>query len=202
MPLAAGTRLGPYEILAAIGAGGMGEVYKARDTRLNRDVAVKVLPERFKNEAARERFQREARAASALSHPNICAIYDVGESNGHPYLVMELLEGQTLREHIGGKPLELAETLALGIQIADALDAAQAKGVIHRDIKSANIFVTNRGLAKVLDFGLAKQGGQSATPDTEAATEEMLTSPGTTVGTVYYMSPEQARGQAVDARSD
>ena len=199
MPLAAGTRLGPYEILAPIGAGGMGEVYKARDTRLNRDVAVKVLPERFTNNATRERFQREARAASALSHPNICPIYDVGESNGHPFLVMELLEGQTLRERVCGKPLEIEETLAVGIQIADALDAAHAKGTIHRDIKSANIFLTTRGHVKVLDFGLAKQGAPAGSED---ETEEMLTAAGTAVGTVAYMSPEQARGQTMDARSD
>jgi tetratricopeptide (TPR) repeat protein len=180
----------------------MGEVYKARDTRLSRDVAVKIIPQKFANEAARERFQREARAASVLNHPNICAIYDIGEANGYPYLVMELLEGKTLQERIGGRPLELDETLALGIQIADALDAAQAKGVVHRDIKPGNIFVTARGDAKVLDFGLAKQGAAAAPGEGETLTEELLTNPGSTVGTVAYMSPEQARGQAVDARSD
>src|ERR1017187_6643719 len=158
MPLLAGERLGPYEILAPIGKGGMGEVYKARDTRLHRDVAIKVLPQAFATEAARERFQREARAASALNHPNICAIYDVGESAGHPFLVMELLDGKTLREHIDGKPLDIAVAIALSIQVADALDAAHAKVIIHRDIKPANIFVSERGRAKVLDFGLAKYG--------------------------------------------
>src|SRR5580700_9156305 len=142
MPLAAGSKLGPYEILTLIGAGGMGEVYRAHDSRLSRDVAIKVLPEAFATEAARERFQREARAASALNHPNICAIHDVGEAAGHPFLVMELLDGTTLREHLDGKPLDISTALALSIEIADALDAAHAKGIIHRDIKPANIFVT------------------------------------------------------------
>ena len=199
MSLAAGERLGPYEILAPIGKGGMGEVYRARDPRLNRDVAVKVLPQAFATDAARERFQREARAASALNHPNICAVYDVGESAGHPFLVMELLDGKTLREHIGNKPLDIQAALTLSIEVADALDAAHSKGIIHRDIKPANIFVTERGHAKVLDFGLAKH---EQPLDTEALTVDMLTEPGTAMGTVAYMSPEQARGQIVDARSD
>ncbi|MGO9254727.1 MAG: serine/threonine-protein kinase [Bryobacteraceae bacterium] len=199
MSLAAGSKLGPYEVLAPIGKGGMGEVYKARDTRLDREVAVKVLPQPFATEAARERIQREARAASALNHPNICAVYDVGESTGHPFLVMELLDGKTLREHIGGKPLDVPAAVALSIEVADALDAAHARGIVHRDIKPANIFVTARGHAKVLDFGLAKQ---SRPADSEAMTVEMLTEPGSTMGTIAYMSPEQARGQTVDARSD
>jgi tetratricopeptide (TPR) repeat protein len=199
MELKAGTRLGPYEIVARIGTGGMGEVYRARDTRLHRPVAIKILHRTFTSPAARERFQREARAASALNHPNICVIYDVGEADGLPYLVMELLDGRTLRERIGTKPLHIPEALALSIQVADALDAAHSQGIVHRDIKPDNIFVTDRGHAKVLDFGLARQ---SQPADPEAQTEEMLTAPGSAVGTIAYMSPEQARGQNVDARSD
>jgi eukaryotic-like serine/threonine-protein kinase len=201
MPLSVGDKLGPYEILAPIGAGGMGEVYRALDTRLHRDVAIKILPQAFATVTARERFQREARAASALNHPNICAIYDVGESAGYPFLVMELLDGQTLRERIADKRLDIPIAVALSTQIADALDAAHSKGIIHRDIKPANIFVTDRGHAKVLDFGLAKH--ESAQPaDSDALTVDMLTEPGTAMGTVAYMSPEQARGQMVDARTD
>src|ERR1700688_4433372 len=145
MPLSAGEHLGPYEILAPIGAGGMGEVYRARDSPLHREVAVKVLPQSFATEAARERFQREARAASALSHPHICAVYDVGEASGHPFLVMELLRGKMLREYIGGKPLEIPAALALSIQVADALEAAHPEGIVHPAIKPANILVTDRG---------------------------------------------------------
>src|SRR5262245_26591854 len=177
----------------------MGEVYRARDTRLQRDVAVKVLPQAFQTEAARERFQREARAASALNHPNICAVHDVGEAASHPFLVMELLEGETLRERIAKGALDVETALTMAIQVADALDAAHAKGIIHRDIKPANIFVTPRGDAKVLDFGLAKQDPAA---ETDAVTLDTLTAPGSAIGTVAYMSPEQARGQIVDARSD
>jgi eukaryotic-like serine/threonine-protein kinase len=199
MGLSVGDQLGPYEIVAAIGSGGMGEVYRARDNRLDREVAVKVLPQSFATEAARARFQREARAASALNHPHICATYDVGEAAGHPYLVMELLGGKTLREHMSGSALDIPAALALSIQVADALEAAHAKGIVHRDIKPANIFVNGRGEAKVLDFGLAMQSGPA---DTQGLTETMLTEPGSTLGTVLYMSPEQARGDPVDARSD
>ncbi|MBZ5579248.1 MAG: protein kinase [Acidobacteriia bacterium] len=199
MALATGDKLGPYEILASLGKGGMGEVYRARDTRLHREVALKVLPQAFTNEAARERFQREARAASALNHPHICTVYDVGGSEDHPFLVMELLDGQTLRERIAEKALDIPTILALAVQIADALDAAHAKGIIHRDIKPANIFITERGPAKVLDFGLAKYAQPT---DPNASTVEMLTEPGIAMGTMGYMSPEQARGQNVGAATD
>jgi len=199
MRLSAGDKLGPYQILSLIGAGGMGEVYKARDLRLDREVAIKVLPEASPTDAARGRFQREVRSACALNHPNICAVYDVGEEACHPFFVMELLDGESLHERTGGKPIDIPTALALSIQVADALEAAHGKGIIHRDIKPANIFVTQRGQVKVMDFGLAKQIGPA---DGEATTIKPLTDPGTAMGTIAYMSPEQARGQTVDSRSD
>jgi serine/threonine protein kinase len=201
--LAPATRLGPYEVLGVIGAGGMGEVYKARDTRLERDVAIKILPARLSGDpVALARFEREAKSVAALSHPSILAIFDVGTVDGVSYAVMELLTGETLRARLADGPLPVRKALDYAIQIANGLGAAHQKGIVHRDIKPENLFATNEGRVKILDFGLARQSGLADTADANAATVAGSTEPGTVLGTVGYMSPEQVRGFSADARSD
>src|SRR5262245_28238185 len=207
MTLNAGTKLGPYEILSSIGAGGMGEVYKARDGRLDRTVAIKVLPERLsQSEEVRQRFEREAKTISQLSHPHICAVYDVGNQDGVEYLVMEYLEGETLFDRLAKGPLPFEQTLRYGIEIADALDRAHRQGIVHRDLKPGNVMITKSGV-KLLDFGLAKamapaKSLSSLTALPTAIDKPNLTQEGTILGTFQYMAPEQLEGKDADARTD
>jgi serine/threonine protein kinase len=207
MPLRLGAKLGPYEILAPLGAGGMGEVYRARDARLDRTVAIKVLPDHLAaNPDLRQRFEREARAVSSLNHPHICALFDVGQQDGTDYLVMEYLEGETLADRLSRGPMPTDQVLQCGIEIADALDRAHRQGIVHRDLKPGNVMLTKSG-AKLLDFGLAKLQ-PAATPPAASVLSAMatghrpLTEAGTILGTFQYMAPEQLEGNEADARTD
>src|ERR1700722_18611843 len=205
MPLAAGTRLGPYEVLGHLGSGGMGEAYRARDSRLGREVALKILPAAFASDSDRvRRFEQEGRAAAALNHPNIVVIYDAGSEGGVFYVATELLEGETLRERLAGSAMPVRKALDYSIQTARGLAAAHAKGITHRDLKPENLFLTKDGSVKILDFGLAKQSVLKpvSANATELATQPIETNPGVLIGTAGYMSPEQVRGQGADARSD
>jgi len=204
MPLPAGSKLGPYEILAQIGAGGMGEVYRARDARLGRDVALKILPEDVSGEPRRAvRFEREARAASALNHPNIISVYDVGREGDIAYIVSEIVDGEPLRHAIAQGPMGTRRVIEIATQIAEGLAAAHAAGIVHRDLKPENVMLTREGRVKILDFGLAMQAHSSTGDQPETSpTATAITNPGVVIGTVGYMSPEQVRAQVVDTRSD
>ena len=207
MPLNPGTKLGPYEIVAPLGAGGMGEVYRAKDARLGRDVALKILPESFAREGDRlRRFEQEARAVAALNHPNILAVFDIGQNEGSPFLVSELLEGETLRAALDAGALPQRKTIEYGVQIAHGLAAAHEKGIVHRDLKPENIFVTRDGRIKILDFGLAKFadrfGDKTGSSSEEPTLTTERTAAGVVMGTASYMAPEQVRGEPADPRTD